>query len=346
MSHRSQILFRRHWWSIGGALIAAGALAWVLWRVDYAEFWQIVSTAEPAFLALLLAAIAAEQMVRAWKWRQLLYALRPVGTLRLFGTIMAGYFVNMIVPLGISPLVRSWLVARLEGLKTSAVLATAAIERTVDGVIFVGFVVLTLSLAAVPDPSGGIRLGLLVAALGSLLLFALILIALARFKRQVGRPNSWVERLAERLPKRFSAPTKRIAVSFAEGIIWPRNHWRGFAILCASVVIKLIAITYFLWAGLAFGIVLRPLDYLFLVVFLGFLIILTRFARIPGGFVFGAIFALDLLDVAEEAALAMVLAVQLATIVTIGGFGALALWRQGIALDDLRLFHAKRHEIA
>ena len=53
--------------------------------------------------------------------------------------------------------------------------------------------------------------------------------------------------------------------------------------MLASVVIKLIALTHILWAGLAFGVVLRPADYVFLLVFLGFRIILTRFARILGG---------------------------------------------------------------
>ncbi|MDH0364711.1 MULTISPECIES: hypothetical protein [Burkholderiales] len=35
--------------------------------------------------------ILAEQLVRAWNWRQLLYPLRPAGRFDLFGTIMAGY---------------------------------------------------------------------------------------------------------------------------------------------------------------------------------------------------------------------------------------------------------------
>jgi hypothetical protein len=84
-------------------------------------------------------------------------------------------------------------------------------------------------------------------------------------------------------------------------------------------------------------VVLRPADYVFLVVFLGFLIILTRFARIPGGFLVGGIFALDLLSVAEEQALAMVLVLQFSSILVVSSIGAFALWRSGIALDQLRL---------
>ncbi len=121
------------------------ALAWVFWRVEYDRVLEVIDQANAAFVLMVPLAIALEQLVRAWKWRQLLYAIRPVGTLRLFGAIMAGYFANVLGPLGISPFVRSWLVARLEALKMSAVLATAAIDRLVDGLIFTGFVAVSPS---------------------------------------------------------------------------------------------------------------------------------------------------------------------------------------------------------
>ncbi len=327
----------RRWWSIGGAALGALALAWVLWRVDYPRMAEVLASAQVPFLLLLPLAIGAEQLVRAWKWRQLLHVIRPVGTWRLFGAIMAGYFATVVIPLGISPLVRSWLVARIEALRMSTVLATAAIDRLVDGVVFTAFVALALGLAAFPDPTGGIRLGLALGGAGSLALFVLLLWALARYKRSAGRSESWIARLSDRLPARWSGSVKGVGRSFAEGIVWPREAWRGASVVLASIAIKAIAITHFLWAGLAFGVVLNPLDYVFLVVFLGFLIILTRLVRIPGGFFFGALFALDLLGVAEEPALAMVLAVQLSSLLTVCAIGAFALWRNGVALDELRL---------
>ena len=343
MATRSQGLTRvsrrpawRRWWSIGGAAVGALAFAWVLWRVDYQRMAEVLANARTPFLLLLPLAIGVEQLVRAWKWRQLLHVIRPIGTLRLFGAIMAGYFANVLVPLGISPLVRSWLIARIEALRMSTVLATAAIDRLVDGVVFTAFVALALGLAAFPDPTGGIRLGLALGGAGSLVLFALLLWALARYKRSAGQPESWIARLSDRLPARWSDSVKGFGQSFAEGIVWPREPWRGASVVLASIAIKVIAITHFLWAGLAFSVVLRPADYVFLVVFLGFLIILTRLVRVPGGFFFGALFALDLLGVAEEPALAMVLAVQLSSLLTVCAIGAFALWRHGVALDELR----------
>ncbi len=327
----------QHWWSIGAGLVGVAVLAWVLWRIDFGRLGTLVAEANVGYLLLVPLAIALEQLVRAWKWRQLLYTIRSIGTLRLFGAIMAGYLTTLLIPFGVSPLVRSWLVARLENLTVSAVLATAAIDRLVDGVVFSGFVVLALTLTVFPDPSGGIRLGLMVGGAGSLVLFTLLFIALAGYKRHVQRRDNWIMRLIGRLPGRCATPAGGFMRSFADGIVWPRAAWRGVSIVLASILIKLIAITHFLWAGLAFGVVLHPADYVFLVVFLGFLIILTRLARIPGSFFFGAIFALDLLGVAEEQTLAMVLVVQFSSMLTVASIGALALWWNGIALSDLRM---------
>lgn len=334
----------RLWWPIGGALIGAVALGWVLWRIDYGRLQDIIVRANVGFLLLVPLTIAAEQLVRAWKWRQLIHAIRPIPTLRLFGAIMAGYFANFLIPLGVSPIVRSWLVARLEGLRMATVLATAAIDRLVDGVIFTGFVAFAIGLAAFPDPHGDIRLGLVIGGVGSLVLFSLLLLALARWKKRAGHGHGWghglgegwTARLGTRLPDRLAGPIKRFLPSFAEGIVWPGGIWRGAGIIIASIGIKLIAATHFLWAGLAFGVVLRPADYVFLLVFLGFLIILTRIARIPGGFLVGGVFALDLLGVAGEPGLAMVLLVHFASLMTVSSIGAFALWRNGVAIADLR----------
>ncbi|MCH7487493.1 MAG: flippase-like domain-containing protein [Proteobacteria bacterium] len=316
-------------------MIGVLAISWVLWRIDFQRLRQVIVHAEIGFVLLVPLAIAAEQLVRAWKWRQILHGIKAIGTWRLFGAIMAGYFANFLIPLGISPIVRSWLVARLEKLRMGAVLATAAIDRLVDGVVFSGFVAAALGFAAFPDPGGTIRLGLIAGGAGGFVLFALLLAGLAFWKRRAGHEGGWPASLVGRLPARLAGPVRGFLSSFADGIVWPREARRGAGIVFASVGIKLIAATHFLWAGLAFGVMLRPAEYIFLLVFLGFLIILTRFARVPGGFFVGNIFALDLLGIAEEQGLAMVLLVHVSTLVTISGVGAVALWRNGIAIGEL-----------
>jgi hypothetical protein len=71
-------------------------------------------------------------------------------------------------------------------------------------------------------------------------------------------------------------------------------------------------------------------------VFLGFVVILTHFARLAGGFIVAAVFALGLFGVEPEPALAMTLVVQVSSLATVAATGAFALWRHGLVLDDLR----------
>lgn len=333
---------KRRFWSWAGAGIGFGLLAVVLWRIDYARLGHTLAGARAEYLALVPAAIVLEQLVRAWKWRQILSPLRPVGALRLFAAIMAGYLGNLLIPLGVSPLLRSWLVARREGLKMGAVLATVALDRLIDGIVFAGLVVIVLALAVVPDPTGNLQFGLLAGAAGSFGLFAGLLWLLARHKRELGSATGWLRWVLSRLPARVAQPSERLLASFAEGIVWPVEGWRRVAIVLSSVLIKFIAASHLLWAGLAFGIVLRPLDYLVVMVLLGFLGIVTHFARLAAGFTVGAIFALGLFGVGEEPALAMVLSVQIGSMISVAAFGALALWRGGVHLAD---FHGRREHL-
>ncbi len=326
------------WWrrsAIIGALVGLGALAWVLRGFDWHRFLATVADADMAFLLLVPAAIVAEQVVRGWKWRQLLHPIAPVGTLPLFGAIMAGYLSNLIVPLGF-PVVRSWLVARREALQMSAVLATVTLDRLTDGIVFVGFVALAVGLVAFPDPRGDIRAGLIVGGAGSLGLFALLLFLLLGYRSAVRSQSGWLPRMLDRLPPGIAEPVHRVARSFAEGIVWPRAFSRSLGIVVSTIAMKLLAATHFLWAGLAFAVVLRPTEYIFLIAFLGFLVVLTHFARIAGGFITGSVFALSLFGVGEEEALAMALVVQGASLLCVAGIGALALWWNGVGLADLR----------
>ncbi len=333
---RTERLQWRRWWPIGGGLIGLAALAWVFLRIDYGRLQVIVAEADAGLLLLLPLAVTFEQLVRAWKWRQLLHPVKPVGTVRLFGAIMASYLANLLIPLGVSPLVRSWLVARLENLRMGTVLATVAIDRFIDGVIFGGLVFVVVLFAVFPDPTGDIRLGLVMAGTGSLVLFAFLLLALANYKGSVAELAGRTGRLVDRLPARLAARTREIVRSFSEGIVWPRAFWRRLGIVLATMAIKLVAATHFLWAGLAFGVELLPMEYLFLIVFVGLVHILTHMARVPGGFIVGSVFALGLFDVGEELALAMALVVQASSLVSVATIGAFTLWRNGVGLTDLR----------
>jgi hypothetical protein len=63
----------------------------------------------------------------------------------------AGYGANVLVPLGISPLVHSWLIARIKVLQMGTVLTTSIIARFIDRVVFALFAKLSSWRASAAD---------------------------------------------------------------------------------------------------------------------------------------------------------------------------------------------------
>jgi hypothetical protein len=99
---------------------------------------------------------------------------------------------------------------------------------------------------------------------------------------------------------------------------------------------KMISTSHFLWVGLVFGILLSPFDYLFIMVVTGFALIIARFVRVPGGGMIGSAFALNLLGIADEEALTMVLVVHFSVIALVAGIGAITMWKSGLTVLELR----------
>ena len=324
-------------WLIIAALLSAGVMFIAFRNFDFGRMPSILLGAEPIWLIALAASIPMEQVLRGWKWRQILFDIRPVGTFRLFSAVMVGYFANMMVPIGLSPLVRAWLVARLEGLKISTVLVTTAIERFVDGIVFSVLVGILVVFAALPTTEGNLRLGMVAAGGGSLVLFTVLFGGLFLIRRHLIAPDSVVGRFVAWLERAFGGRLAGIGQGMAAGIIWPKSRWRGIGVIFSSIAMKMISTTHFLWAGLVFGILLSPFDYLFIMVFSGFALIISRFIRIPGGGIIGSAFALKLLGIADEEALTMVFAVHSSSIILVAGIGAFAMWKNGLTVMKLRL---------
>lgn len=350
-------------WSVIAVLLSFGVLAVFYHNIDRDRIVVILQEADTVWILMLVMAFPLEQVVRAWKWRHILFDIQPIATATLFGAVMAGYFANMVVPVGISPLVRAWLVARLKGLQVSTVLVTTAIERFVDGVIFALIVGGLLVFATLPDVEGNLRLGLMVSGGISLVLFLGLFGILFRLKDHFAAPSassapgvpgapiaqgsaptaatSIITRSVARLEKAFGGKFAGLGSGMAAGIIWPRSRWRSLGVIGASITMKLIATTHFFWVGLAFGVVLLPFDYLLIMVISGFAMIITRFIRLPGGSVIGSAFALKILGVADEQALAMVLVVHTSSWLVTALIGAAALWKSGLTVMTMRKHFTK-----
>ena len=326
---------------IVGSALAIFVLLWLYRDLDFEMFLASATTAEPFWLFALTGTILLEQLMRAWKWRQILYDLKPISSLRLFGAILAGYGLAVFIPLGVSPLVRSWLIARLEELRMVCVLVTTAIERFIDGMVFALFAGLVALTVQIPGSDGNVNAGLAVAGAVSLFLFSALLYTLFVGRSPLGRDETRVSHWIDWLAAKGGWRLDGLRSAIREGILWPRERARQVGVILASVLMKAIAATHFLWAGLSVGVVLGAFDYLFLMVFAGFAHVLARFIRVPGGFVIGSGMGLKLLGIPDEQALAMILINRVFSLVLVVGLGLLYLWRSGVDIRTAMLPMAK-----
>ena len=320
---------------IGG--VVALLLIFLLYgSLDFGKFLAGLRSVNPIWIAVLAVTILLEQFSNGWKWRQILHDVKPVGTLRLTGALLAGYGANVLVPLGISPLVRAWIIARLERLKMATVLTTTIIARFIDGVVFALFAGVLALMGQVPQVEGNLELGVSVAGALNIVLFGGLLWAMFKFRTLFATNGPVICRLFDWVAKRMGANGPKLRRALCDGVVWPRDAARRTAVFLGAIAAKLIAATHFVWAGLAVGVSLAPWDYIFLMVFSGFIMVLGRFVRIPGSFIFGAGFALQMLGVPSETALLMILFNYIMTIVLVVSIGLIVLWQSGI---DIRRAH-------
>lgn len=321
---------------VGGAL-ALALIFWLYGSLDFQKFFIGLRNANPFWIAVLALTILLEQFLNGWKWRQILYDVKPVGTLRLTGALLAGYGANVLVPLGISPLVRAWIVARLDNLRMGTVLTTTIIARFIDGVVFALFAGIVALAGKVPQIDGDLRLGLSVAGALNIVLFGGFLWAMFRFRKIFAQEGPLICRMFDWVARRMRADGRGLRGALCAGVVWPRARMRRLAVILGAVAAKLVSATHFIWAGLAVGVLLTAWDYLFLMVFAGFIMVLGRFVRIPGSFIFGAGFALQILGVPDETALLMILFNYITSLILVVGIGLIVLWQSGIDIRRARL---------
>ena len=319
-----------------GAAVALVLIFMLYGSLDFGKFLDGLRSANLIWVVILAVTILLEQFFNGWKWRQILHDVKPVDTFRLTGALLAGYGANVLVPLGISPLVRAWIIARLEQLKMATVLTTTIISRFIAGVVFALFAGVLALVGQVPQVEGNLELGLSVAGALNIVLFGGLLWAMFRFRTLFASDGPVICRLFDWVAARMRANGPGLRTAICDGVIWPRNAMRRVAVFVGAIAAKLIAATHFVWAGLAVGVVLAPWDYIFLMLFSGFIMVLGRFVRIPGSFIFGAGFALQMLGVPPETALLMILFNYIMTILLVVGIGLIVLWQSGI---DIRRAH-------
>jgi uncharacterized protein (TIRG00374 family) len=149
-----------------GIAISLVALALVVRSVDVGAAWDVLRTARPEWMILLLGFVTADILLRAVRWRILLAPLAAVSLRMTLGSLLVGYLANNLLPARLGELVRSHHLGARAGLSRSTILGTIVVERVVDTVVVVAIAavaILVLSVRGVV--ASAVLVGLAVTAL-------------------------------------------------------------------------------------------------------------------------------------------------------------------------------------
>jgi uncharacterized protein (TIRG00374 family) len=223
-------LLHHNWKFWLGLGVSAVLLLVLVYQVDLSQMRSALADANYVYLAPTVALYFVAVYFRAVRWRYLLSPLKLLSVPRLYPVVVIGYMANNLLPARLGELVRSYYLARREGINASSVLGTVAVERVYDGVTL-------LAWAAVGGPalwllgefdgaSDTSRTIWIVLALSTV---AIVTGALATLTCLAAVPRfmSFIDRLTGIVPVRFRPRVQELVRTFVEGLSIlnsPRKH--------------------------------------------------------------------------------------------------------------------------
>ena len=139
-----------------GLVLTAGLLALFLLTVDVGKMYDALAGADYVWVAPAVALYLVSLLFRTMRWRILLAHMKSVGVGRLYPVVVVGYMANNILPMRLGELVRSYYVGQREGVSRGAALATIMVERVMDALMLLVFIIVSALLI----PLGGVVSGL------------------------------------------------------------------------------------------------------------------------------------------------------------------------------------------
>lgn len=329
MKHSGKALF--------GVAVTLFLLWWVLADVPFGE---VLANIRQGNFLLLLASVSVATFgffIRALRWKILLTPVRENTALRSrFAAVSIGFMANNILPARMGEFARAYAFSRLEPVTASAAFGTLVVERFMDGVILLLFLVVPVLTPGFPAADaltqgnglvmfrGAIALVFLV--LAALLLMALLPTLFLTLAQRMGRllPSAVAVRLLAALRALLqSMAIMRNPRLLALGFAWSLFFWTWHGVS--------------FWLGmLAFGIDTGFMSAIFTEAVVGFGVAIPSAPGFFGTFHWSANFALTTVyGVEETKSLAFAFAYHFGGWIPITLIGLGYAWSLGLSLGDV-----------
>jgi hypothetical protein len=206
------------------SLLALALVAWFLRHANIADVWTQVRHARMDLLILGFIFVMATYWARAIRWQ---YLLAPVGPTRfrtVLRTTVIGFAALAILPARVGDVLRPYLLARREGLATTATMATVVMERVLDLIAVLALLAIYVwgftGDSPLPDKLlNPVKVSATLAAAVAGVLMAVMWV-LATHPERIGQLAAAAARI---LPGRLSEQVGDLATTFSGGFAATRN---------------------------------------------------------------------------------------------------------------------------
>jgi len=234
--------------------VMVALLTWSFLRVDWARAVEAFSTARWEYLPIAAFLGLMVFPVKAYRWRVILGEGTRASLATLFSAIMIGFMVNCILS-RIGEVVRAVVLEAKGEMRTSAALASIALERIFDMVVVLLFLIVSL-LWLRPEAMGEGARALsrlrIAGVLGGLALAAgVAFVVLLRLRPRSGlriarAASSW-------LPARVRGHVEKFLASFLKGLNALKSGRQVAGIMALSLLHWSFQVLFFLVVGFCFG---------------------------------------------------------------------------------------------
>lgn len=300
------------------------------------EFWRDIQQTNLLWLVPAIVVYFVSVAVRAWRWGYMLRPFKAITLARMYATVCIGYMGNNIYPARIGEVVRAYTLQRSEGVPIATTLATVFMERLIDGIVMLGFVLVALPF--VPNLNDTARnivtLASAVFAVGAAVFFGLAL-APQSAEKFIGGVVRKV------LPARFQVLVMGFVQKFVAGAQCLRRPSDLLVLFGSTVLIWLIeTVKYWLiWHGFSANASYRDLPFVDFMLFNGMVNLSTIVPAGPGfvgTYEFAGKAVFTTLGIAESLAVAYTLVMHIALWLPVTVLGAYFMLREGMRWADFK----------
>jgi len=325
-----------------GMALSIGLLVLALRGLQLEEFGHALQHADLIWLIPGIVAYFGAVAVRGWRWAYMLRGELPMTVvtaqgeripswLRLFPIVVIGYMGNNIYPARIGEFIRAYVLQRKDKVPVAYTLATVFLERLIDAIVMVGFVL--VGLPHVANLPAGVQSGITIASIAFAIATAIFFWLALAPQRAEQLANFFIKRL---VPTRFQHFLTGFVQKFVAGMSCLRRPRDLAAIVGSSVLVWLIeTIKYWCIAqGFKLGV-----GYVDLMLVNGISNLFTVIPALPGAvgtFDTGSIIALQALGVARAPASAYTLVLHVALWLPVTALGFFFMLREGLHWTDLK----------